>query len=200
MKLGMFDPPERVRWAQIPYSVNDAPEHDRLARRVAQSSIVLLKNGGLLPLRKDIGSIAVVGPTADDLASLLGNYNGTPSHPVTVLAGIRNAVSPKTRVLYERGVDLVEGRQDPRAASVIDAAYLRPAPGSPQRGLTGAVLSRAQLRRRAGVHRASTRSCNSAGIGARRPTSSWPGANCLPTARCRTMVTRSAGRACSCRP
>ncbi len=137
MKLGMFDPPERVRWAQIPYSVNDAPEHDRLARRVAQSSIVLLKNGGLLPLRKDIGSIAVVGPTADDLASLLGNYNGTPARPVTVLAGIRNAVSPKTRVVYERGVDLVEGRQDPRAASVIDAAYLRPAPGSPQRGLTG---------------------------------------------------------------
>ena len=137
MKLGMFDPPERVRWAQIPYSVNDAPEHDRLARRVAQSSIVLLKNSGLLPLRKDIGSIAVVGPTADDLASLLGNYNGTPARPVTVLAGIRNAVSPKTRVVYERGVDLVEGRQDPRAASVIDAAYLRPAPGSPQRGLTG---------------------------------------------------------------
>ena len=137
MKLGMFDPPERVRWAQIPYSVNDAPEHDRLARRVAQSSIVLLKNGGLLPLRKDIGSIAVVGPTADDLASLLGNYNGTPARPVTVLAGIRNAVSPKTRVVYERGVDLVEGRQDPRAASVIDAAYLRPAPGVPQRGLTG---------------------------------------------------------------
>ena len=137
MKLGMFDPPERVRWAQIPYSVNDAPEHDRLARRVAQSSIVLLKNSGLLPLRKDIGSIAVVGPTADDLASLLGNYNGTPARPVTVLAGIRNAVSPKTRVVYERGVDLVEGRQDPRAASVIDAAYLRPAPDSPQRGLTG---------------------------------------------------------------
>ena len=137
IRLGMFDPPERVRWAQIPYSVNDAPEHDRLARRVAQSSIVLLKNSSLLPLRKDIGSIAVIGPTADDLASLLGNYNGTPARPVTVLAGIRNAVSPKTRVRYERGVDLVEGRQDPRAASVIDAACLRPAPGSADRGLTG---------------------------------------------------------------
>ena len=50
IRLGLFDPPERVRWAQIPYSVNDAPEHDRLARRVAQSSIVLLKNTGVLPL------------------------------------------------------------------------------------------------------------------------------------------------------
>ena len=137
IKLGLFDPPERVRWAQIPYSVNDAPEHDRLARRVAQSSIVLLKNSGVLPLRKDIESIAVIGPTADDLMSLVGNYNGTPARPVTILAGIRNAVSPKTRVRYERGTDLVEGRQDPRAAAAIDAAYLRPAPGSSGRGLTG---------------------------------------------------------------
>ncbi len=138
MKLGMFDPPERVRWAQIPYSVNDAPEHDRLARRVAQSSIVLLKNSGVLPLRRDLGTIAVVGPTADDLMSLLGNYNGTPSKPVTILAGIRNAVSPATRVLYERGADLVEGRQDPRATAPIDAVHLRPAAGSSEHGLAGA--------------------------------------------------------------
>ena len=137
MKLGMFDPPERVRWAQIPYSVNDAPEHDRLARRVAQSSIVLLKNSGVLPLRRDLGTIAVVGPTADDLMSLLGNYNGTPSKPVTILAGIRNAVSPATRVLHERGADLVEGRQDPRATGAIDAAHLRTASGSSEHGLAG---------------------------------------------------------------
>jgi beta-glucosidase len=138
MKLGMFDPPENVRWAQIPYAVNDAPEHDRLARRVAQSSMVLLKNSGVLPLKKDIGTIAVVGPTADDLMSLLGNYNGTPSHPVTILAGIRNAAAPGTKVLYERGVDLVEGRTDPRATSPIDTMYLRPAPGSAERGLSAA--------------------------------------------------------------
>jgi len=140
MKLGMFDPPERVPYARIPYSVNDAPEHDRLARRVAQESIVLLKNDGILPLRKDLGSIAVVGPNADDLVTLLGNYNGTPSHPVTLLAGIRNAVSPTTRVLYARGVDLVEGRQDPRAAEAIGPAFLRPSRGSSERGLTGAYF------------------------------------------------------------
>ena len=65
-KLGMFDPAEKVKWAQIPYSVNQAPEHDQLARRAAQSSIVLLKNTGVLPLPKDIGTLAVIGPTADD--------------------------------------------------------------------------------------------------------------------------------------
>jgi beta-glucosidase len=140
MKLGMFDPPERVRYAQIPYSVNDSPEHDRLARRVARESIVLLKNDGLLPLRKDGGAIAVVGPNADDLVTLLGNYNGTPARPVTILAGIRSAVSPSTRVLYARGVDLVEGRQDPRAAEAIGAAYLRPALRSSEHGLTGAYF------------------------------------------------------------
>jgi len=137
LKLGMFDPPERVRYAQIPYSVNDAPEHDRLSRKLAQESMVLLKNDGILPLRKDVGTLAVVGPNADDLVTLLGNYHGTPSRPVTILAGIRNAVSPRTRVLYARGVDLVEGRQDPRAATVIDSAYLRPVRGSEERGLTG---------------------------------------------------------------
>jgi beta-glucosidase len=145
MKLGMFDPAERVRYAQTPYGVNDAPEHERLARRVAQESIVLLKNDGLLPLRRDVGTIAVVGPTADDLMSLLGNYNGTPARPVTVLNGIRAAVSPSTRVLHARGVDLVEGRQDPRSVAAIDGAYLRPAAGSSERGLTGAYFRGREL-------------------------------------------------------
>jgi beta-glucosidase len=140
MRLGMFDPPERVAYSRIPYSVNDAPEHDRLARRVAQESIVLLKNDGLLPLRRDVRTIAVVGPNADDVMTLLGNYNGTPSRPVTILAGIRGAVSPGTRVLYARGTDLVEGRRDPRAAEAIAPAFLRPAPGSSERGLAGAYF------------------------------------------------------------
>jgi beta-glucosidase len=146
MKLGMFDPPERVAYAQIPYKVNDAPEHDQLARRVARESIVLLKNDGLLPLRKDLGAIAVVGPNADDLITLLGNYNGTPSKPVTALAGIRNAVSSSTKVLYARGVDLVEGRQDPRAASIIDSAYLKPTADSAERGLRAQYFNGRELR------------------------------------------------------
>jgi len=137
MRLGMFDPPEKVRWAQTPYKVNQAPEHDRLARRAAQSSIVMLKNGRVLPLSRRVGTIAVIGPTADEIMSLLGNYYGTPAAPVTVLQGIRAAVSPNTKVLYSRGTDLVEGREEPRAAPVIESRYLRPAAGASGQGLKG---------------------------------------------------------------
>jgi beta-glucosidase len=136
-ELGMFDPPERVRWARIPYSVNQSPEHDRLARRAAQSSIVMLKNSGVLPLRRDLGTIAVIGPTADEIMSLLGNYYGTPAAPVTILQGIRDAAGPNTKVLYSRGADLVEGREEPRAAPLIEPQYLRPAAGASQQGLKG---------------------------------------------------------------
>src|SRR5690606_28539286 len=73
MELGMFDPADQVPWAQTPYSVNQAPAHDALAQRAAQESIVLLKNDGVLPLSKDIRRLAVIGPTADDTMSLLGN-------------------------------------------------------------------------------------------------------------------------------
>jgi beta-glucosidase len=136
-RLGVFDPPERVRWAQLPYSVNQAPEHDSLAHRAAQSSMVLLKNDGLLPLSRDVESIAVIGPTADEVMALLGNYYGTPKAPVTVLEGIRRAVGQNTTVLYSRGADLVEGREEPRAAPTIEPSYLRPSADSTERGLLG---------------------------------------------------------------
>jgi len=135
-QLGMFDPDSQVKWAQIPYQVNQSPEHDALARKAAQESIVLLKNSGILPLDKGkLKTIAVVGPTADEIMSLLGNYYGTPAAPVTILKGIRDAVGPNTKVLYSRGADLVEGREEPRAAPLIEPAYLRPEAGSTQQGL-----------------------------------------------------------------
>ncbi|HEY0504776.1 MAG TPA: glycoside hydrolase family 3 C-terminal domain-containing protein [Lysobacter sp.] len=136
MRLGMFDPPQQVRWAGIPYSVNQSPAHDALSRKVAQESIVLLKNDGVLPLPRDVKRIAVVGPTADDTMALLGNYYGTPAAPVTILQGIRDAV-PNAQVVHARGVDLVEGRDDPAATPVIEPQYLRPAAGSSERGLKG---------------------------------------------------------------
>ena len=136
-RLGMFDPPERVRYAQVPYRVNQSADHDRLARRMAQESVVLLKNDGLLPLSRGLKTIAVVGPNADEVMTLLGNYYGTPAKPVTVLAGIRNAVAPGTKVLYARGADLVEGRTDPRAVPAIDSAHLRSGAGSAPPGLRG---------------------------------------------------------------
>jgi len=107
-RLGMFDPPSLVPWSTLPYSVNQAPQHDELARRVADESIVLLKNNGVLPLSPDIHRIAVIGPTADDVAPLLGNYHGTPKAPVTILQGIRDA-APHAQVIYAHGADLVEG-------------------------------------------------------------------------------------------
>ena len=120
-RLGMFDPPERVKWAQIPYSVVDQPSHRALARRVARESIVLLKNArNTLPLRKDLGTIAVIGPNADDWMMLLGNYNGMPADPVTPLRGIREAVSSRTRVLHARGSEIADSLPSfdiiPRAA------------------------------------------------------------------------------------
>jgi beta-glucosidase len=136
MRLGMFDPPEKVKWAQIPYSVNQSAEHDALARKMAQESIVLLKNDGVLPLSRDTKKIAVIGPTADDTMALLGNYFGTPAAPVTVLAGLRAAL-PDAKITYARGADLVEGRNDPAATPLVEAQYLRPSADSPERGLRG---------------------------------------------------------------
>jgi len=108
MRLGMFDPPAMVPWSKLPISVNQAPAHDALALRAAHESLVLLKNHGTLPLSKNLKRIAVIGPTADDLQVLLGNYNGTPAAPVTILEGIRAAM-PQAEVTYERGAELVEG-------------------------------------------------------------------------------------------
>jgi len=136
-ELGMFDDASKVIWARIPYSVNQDASHDQLAREAAQKSIVLLKNNGVLPLSTQQKNIAVIGPTADEIMSLLGNYYGTPAAPVTILQGIRAAVSATTQVNYSRGVDLVEGRDDPRAAPIIEPAYLRPDATSKVQGLKG---------------------------------------------------------------
>lgn len=107
LKLGMFDPPEMVPYASIPYEVNDSPPHAELARVAAREAMVLLKNqGSLLPLPKDLGSIAVIGPNAHDASVLVGNYFGIPSNPTTPLAGIRAAVSPDTKVWYTQGCKL----------------------------------------------------------------------------------------------
>jgi len=144
MRLGMFDPPDRVRWARIPASVNQAPAHDALALKAARESLVLLKNDGILPLSRNLTRIAVVGPTADDTMALLGNYFGTPAAPVTILQGIRDAAKG-VEVRYARGVDLVEGRDDPNATPLIEAAYLRPSPESAERGLRGEYFRTADL-------------------------------------------------------
>ncbi|MGD9929934.1 MAG: glycoside hydrolase family 3 C-terminal domain-containing protein [Mangrovibacterium sp.] len=132
-KLGMFDPEERVPYAQIPYSVNNNPAHDKLAREAARESIVLLKNAGqTLPLSKSLKSIAVIGPNADEVQSLWGNYNGIPTNPVTVLQGIKNKVEPNTKVLYAQGSDLAEGIP---AMTAIPSIYMETPDG--KQGIRG---------------------------------------------------------------
>lgn len=102
-ELGMFDPDERVPYANIPYSVVESPEHVAKALDMARKSMVLLKNQkGILPLNKTLRKIAVVGPNAADSTMLWANYNGFPTKTVTILEGIRNKV-PDTEVVYELG-------------------------------------------------------------------------------------------------
>jgi beta-glucosidase len=119
-RLGMFDPPEMVPYARIPFSQNDTPEHRQLARKTARESIVLLKNANhALPLKKDLKSIAVIGPNADVPEVLWGNYNGYPSVITTPLAGIKNAVSANTKVVYAPGSTLAGEPVVPVPASAL---------------------------------------------------------------------------------
>ncbi len=103
-KLGLFDPPEMVKYAQIPISDNDSPEHRALALKTARESIVLLKNeNNFLPLKKDIKTIAVIGPNANIPEVLYGNYNGVSSKPIAPLEGLKNNAPKSTKILYEAG-------------------------------------------------------------------------------------------------
>lgn len=112
MQLGMFDPPERVPFAAIPYELNACDEHRAVALQATRESIVLLKNDGLLPLSKDLSSIAVIGPNAANDHVLVANYYGLPTNVVTPLEGIRQAVSAHTRVLYTDGCQLTGTKTD----------------------------------------------------------------------------------------
>ncbi len=108
-KLGLFDPPEMVPYAQIPITENDSPEHRKLALKAARESIVLLKNAEkVLPLQKDIKTIAVIGPNANIPEVLYGNYNGVSSKPVTALEGIKNRAPASVKILYEPGSNVAD--------------------------------------------------------------------------------------------
>ncbi|MBN2549847.1 MAG: glycoside hydrolase family 3 C-terminal domain-containing protein [Anaerolineales bacterium] len=109
-RLGMFDPPESVPYAHIPYAVNNCAEHRQLALQAGRESIILLKNDGLLPLSLEAGNIktiAVIGPNAADERVLLGNYNGTPWRTATILDGVRERAYPHAEVLYARGCEVL---------------------------------------------------------------------------------------------
>ena len=117
MRLGLFDPPGINPLDAIPYSDVASGPHRAMALKAAESSIVLLKNTGVLPL-KNAARIAVIGPTADLLPSLLGNYEGTPLDPVTPLDGMM-AQFKSISILYAQGSALAEGAAVPVPRSVF---------------------------------------------------------------------------------
>ena len=120
-RLGMFDPPELVPYAQTPIEVNDCAAHRELALQAARESIVLLKNDGILPLASSVRAIAVIGPNADEVEPLLGNYNGTPSRAVTPVAGIRARAGEAVAVTHVRGCELVGDSREGFAEAIAAA-------------------------------------------------------------------------------
>ncbi|MDR1369038.1 MAG: glycoside hydrolase family 3 C-terminal domain-containing protein [Dysgonamonadaceae bacterium] len=109
MKLGMFDPDDMVKYSQIPFSTVCSPESRQQSLEMARKSIVLLKNEQeTLPLKKNIKTIAVLGPNADNPTCLLANYNGSPSYIVTPLDGIRQKLGNKAKIIYDQAVGLTD--------------------------------------------------------------------------------------------
>src|SRR5665213_1435343 len=133
-RLGLFDPAEKVPYSKITVADNDTPESRQLALQIARQALVLLKNDGALPLnRAKIKRIAVIGPNADSVGVLQGNYNGTASHPITVLRGIRQllATNADIQVAYAQGSPLTTetgrgfGRRGAAAAPARPPAELQ---------------------------------------------------------------------------
>jgi beta-glucosidase len=129
-RLGLFDPPEMVPYAQTPDSEIDSEAHRALALKAARESIVLLKNNGVLPFSPDVRKIAVFGPLAESVSVLHGNYNGTASHATTALEGIRKQFA---QVTFFPGMNFL------RQPTVIPTAVLSTGDGQP--GLKGEYFS-----------------------------------------------------------
>ena len=135
MKLGMFDPQRAVPFNDISFSQNDSPEHRKLALQAAREAMVLLKNeGATLPLKSSVKTIAVIGPNAESLAALEGNYNGTPSRPVLPVDGIRRQLAGKAEVLYAQGSAYVSALPVPVPSTVFHSG--ENGTGEATRGLT----------------------------------------------------------------
>ncbi|MBR2749913.1 MAG: glycoside hydrolase family 3 C-terminal domain-containing protein [Clostridiales bacterium] len=114
MRLGLFE--EHTEFDDIPYDVVACDAHRKVSKECAEKSMVLLKNEGILPLKKDnIKSIAVIGPNSDSIDALRGNYYGTSEAPVTFLEGIRKEAGEGIRVYYAEGASLSKDRIQPLA-------------------------------------------------------------------------------------
>ena len=141
MRLGLFDPPEKVQYTKILIDVVNSPAHRQLARQAARESIVLLKNeGSALPLdRGKIKTLAVVGPLADKV--MCGDYSGEPVSPVSILQGIKNAAGPGVQVNYAAGQSMPGLGKE---MVVIPTSALS-VPGSDEHGLRGDYFDNSNL-------------------------------------------------------
>ena len=102
--LGEMDDPSLVEWSKIPYSAMSTKASANISLDMARQTIVLLQNkGGILPLSKNKEKIAVIGPNADNMPMMWGNYNGQPNHTVTILDGIK---AKQKKITYIPGCDL----------------------------------------------------------------------------------------------
>jgi beta-glucosidase len=106
IKLGMFDPPDMVPYTKIDEKELDSTEHRQHARRLANESMVMLKNDGLLPLKSGIKKIAIVGPLADQTRPLIGNYAGQPTHIVSIIDGLK-AEFPDATISFVPGTQFL---------------------------------------------------------------------------------------------
>lgn len=106
VRLGMFAPSADLPWQHLGIETLDSEAHRALALEASRKSLVLLKNDGILPLSRTIRKIAVIGPNADSLDVLLGNYNGQPSSYTTLLQGLRNRFDGN--VTYRKGCHLTK--------------------------------------------------------------------------------------------
>ena len=139
-RLGMFDPPERVPWSKLTLADNDTPAHRQLALEAARESIVLLKNEhNILPLKPSVKSIAVVGPNADSVRVLVGNYNGTPSTYTTILEGMRKRFR-KAKIFSVAGAPRTE-----TGGIAISGEFLRTGGANSQPGLNAEYFANATL-------------------------------------------------------
>src|ERR1039458_2012314 len=118
MKLGMFDPPEMVPYSKIDEKLLDSAQHRALALKLANESMVLLKNDGVLPLKTKGVKIAVVGPLADQTSVLLGNYNGIPTHTVSIMEGLKKEF-PGATIKYVPGTGFLSKKTWPVPAELI---------------------------------------------------------------------------------
>jgi beta-glucosidase len=121
MKLGMFDPPSMVPYTKIDESELNSPAHRALALKLANESMVLLKNDGTLPLKTSGIKIAVIGPLADQTPVLLGNYNGIPTHTVSILEGIKAEFAGDS-IQYVPGTQFLGTEFQPVPSALLTAA------------------------------------------------------------------------------